>query len=1241
MNIKSVFRLLAGLVVLFVPLRANAQADRGAVRGEAQDTQKGGIAGAQLSLRNTATGVVATSTSGAGGEFSFLNLVPGLYTLTVQATGFATFTQEQIVVEVGKTITLTVMLRPGEVKDVVTVTTNLAEVETQTSDIGTSVTPQEIRDLPVPLSGDSRNPLSFALLTPGVDGSTPGATPDYRLHISGGISYSNEVYIDGIPVSGTALAGDISQNHPSIESIGEFKMVNNMQNAQYGFSNGLVSFTFKSGTNAYHGTLYDYLQNDALNATGFIGNATGQKKAPLKQNEYGGNFGGPVWIPKVYAGKNKTFFFVDYTGFKFRPSSNNASLTTFPNKFRTGDFSQLLGAQETAPDPGCNTQPCPQFPVFDAAGRPVYVGEIYNPFSVHTVTGPDGHQYQVRDPFTNNQISNNLFSGVSQKILPFFPTASNDGVFNNLLRVQSSKVDEHRVVVKIDEHISEKQTIAGSVFWGGYLNGNNGSLNLLDSAITDAPTKQFRVTHNYTFSPTLVNSLNVGFLRDTFFSGPGQSGPGFGALGITGLAPLAGGSSFPHIGISSITGIGGTQGSTVAENRYLVNDNLVLIRGRHSFNIGGELRRLQRNEGGLPVGNFVFEATQSALNGTGFINGNTAVSIPAGTGSPYASFLFGGSDFSRIDYPVKQYQRWLQTGVYFQDDWKVSSNLTLNLGLRYDIQLPRLEAKGNVSTLDPTLPNPAAGGLPGAFTYYGVGAGRNGKNRIGDISYTGVQPRIGFAYSPGTHRTAYRGSFAVNHPVGNDTLVNGIGGGLYDTGFAGLATLNRPGDAIGSAAYYWDNAYPSSAISGANLDPGALVGNTNPPWIRASSGIPPTQFFWTGQVQRQLTNTMLLSVGYVGMHSYHMGVWSKPNQVNPVVAKQYSAAAAADGLPLNEFLALPITDPRAAAAGINPPWPGFVSTFGPAATIAQALRPFPQFGNIDNAENPIGSVSYNGLQTSIQKRFSNGLTFLVAYTFSKTIGDVDSNIGWQAGAENAVFAGSFFQDYYNTKAQRSVTSSDIPHNLAVSYTYELPFGPGKKFANRGGVVGKIVGGWEASGILHYQSGRPIHIEYDAFGSSNPYHATDGFSFRPDVVPGQPLMNPAYNSSCSGPILAPGRVPCQFYINPAAFKAPAPGEFGNAPNLFSGLRMPRFLNEDLSVSKRIPIYERVNLQFQANFFNAFNRVVFGAGGAPTFIYNFAPPDLSQASLQNSNTPFGIMTSQQNGPRIIQFGLKLEF
>jgi hypothetical protein len=303
---------------------------------------------------------------------------------------------------------------------------------------------------------------------------------------------------------------------------------------------------------------------------------------------------------------------------------------------------------------------------------------------------------------------------------------------------------------------------------------------------------------------------------------------------------------------------------------------------------------------------------------------------------------------------------------------------------------------------------------------------------------------------------------------------------------------------------------------------------------------------------------------------------------------------------------------------------------------------------VDHPLNPVGSVSYNGLQASLQKRFSHGLTFLLAYTFSKTIGDVDSNSGPNAGAENAIFAGSFFQDYYNPKAQRSVTSSDIPHVVSLSYTYELPFGPGKALLNHGGVVGKIVGGWQVSGIQKYQSGRALHIEYDAFGSSNPFNAQDGFSFRPNIVAGQPFKNPAYRSSCSGPVQATaGRNSCQFYINPAAFVAPAPGTFGDAPNVISALRLPWYFNEDLSISKRIPLHESVDLQFQANFFNAFNRTVFSSGSAgnqgnaQTFIFNGAPPDLSSASLANSNSIFGILTNQQNGPRIIQFGLKLEF
>ena len=230
----------------------------------------------------------------------------------------------------------------------VVISANTGGVETETSDIGTAITPEEIKDLPLSLSGDMRNPLNFVLLTPGVAGSTPGATPDYRLHISGSVSYANEVYIDGVPIMNTSLAGDISLNHPPIDSISQFKLINSNQTAQYGLSSGIVSFAFNSGTNDWHGSAFDFLQNDALNAAGYVtdneyatcvaagtaGCAQTYKKAPLKQNEFGGTFGGPVRLPKLYNGRDKTFFFVDYTGFKYRPSSNNASLTTFPTPFQ-------------------------------------------------------------------------------------------------------------------------------------------------------------------------------------------------------------------------------------------------------------------------------------------------------------------------------------------------------------------------------------------------------------------------------------------------------------------------------------------------------------------------------------------------------------------------------------------------------------------------------------------------------------------------------------------------------------------------------------------------------------------------------------------------------------------------------------------------------------------------------------------------------------------------------------------
>ena len=549
----------------------------------------------------------------------------------------------------------------------------------------------------------------------------------------------------------------------------------------------------------------------------------------------------------------------------------------------------------------------------------------------------------------------------------------------------------------------------------------------------------------------------------------------------------------------------------------------------------------------------------------------------------------------------------------------------------------------------PLCPTPPLAGLPGAYDFYGSGTrAQRPVTGIGNTDYAGVQPRFGFAWSPDAARktSILRAGFAVTRPLGNDNLESAISGGQYTTGFSGLAMLNRAQDYVGSPGYYWDNTYPQSAVAGASLDPGLLVGNDNPPMIHPKSGMAPTQFYWTSQFEHQFGASVVASLGYVGMHTYHLGVWSKPNEVNPTMAQsKYGSIAQADGLPLNQFLALPITDPRVQAAGILPlHGRGSRTTFGPAATASQALRPWPQYGDVDNPLNPIASVSYNGLQTSLQKHFSHNLTALLSYTFSKTIGDADSNAGASAGAENAIYAGSFYQDYYDPKAERAVTSSDIPHVVSLSYTYELPFGHNQRYLNHG-VLSAAAGGWSVSGIHQYQSGRPIHIEYDAFGASNPYFAAgDGFSFRPNLVPGQPLKNPQYNRSCSGPLpTTAGRVPCQFYINPAAFAIPPSGQFGNAPNLISALRMPAYINEDLSVSKRTQIFERLDLQFQANFFNALNRTIFSSGGnaKPSSSTLLRRTKRCFTFARNSNSVFGIMTSQQNAARVIQFGMKLEF
>lgn len=1243
-------RLGLTLLAMFTAANVFAQSDRGAVKGLVVDQQGRVIPGAVVALTNAARGVRLEKTSDGSGSFLFPSLVAGRYEISAQIQGFKKVVRTDVDVEVGRTTDLAILLEAGQMSEEVTIesTPGALQLDRATSDTGTTVTPRQILDLPVPLTGNMRNPLNFVVLTPGVSGSVPTGVPDLRLNISGAPAASFEVYIDGIPVANTESSGDVTANHPAIESIGEFKITNNSYPAENGLASGIISFALRSGTNDFHGSAFEYHQNDALNALDEPTKILGGEKAPLKQNEYGFTLGGPVV-------RDKTFFFASYSGFKFRPSANNPDFTTIPNRFREGDFSQQLGAQVLVPNP---LNPAELLPLFDAAGRPVLSGSIYDPTRSRTVVGPDGRTYVIRDPFPGNIIPGGYggLSPASQRILQDFPRADSDALFNNFSRQTQQQRDQHRFLLKLQHNLSERHNLAGSVSVGRSRFSNNGLLNELSATGNDRPSLAVRFNHAFTVSPNLLNSFSFGFLRDTLNDGALESSPPLGELGFSGIS-LPEGAPYPIIGLRNQNGIGSDFFVRIQEKRFVINDSVTWARGNHTFKFGGEFRHLENNQNSNNAGRFAFEPTQTALNGIGFVNtanGPVAVSIPGGaTGSSVASFLFGAVDFSRFDLGVTPAKyRWTTISGFVQDDWRVTRNLTLNLGLRYDVSIPRTEAAGNVSTMDPSLPNPAAGGVLGAYTFFGDGPGRNGRKRIGAIDWSGIQPRIGFAFTPkaesglfgklfGDERSVLRGSFAITRPLGNDNLVNGIGGGLYTAGFNGVATVNRPGDALGSPAFFWDDPFPGFTPP-PTLEAGLLSGNANPAFITPDSGKLPRQLNWGFEFQRQLPGGFLGSIGYVGTHATNLGLWRKPNQVRRDVAERYRGAAALAGLPLNEYLNLPITDPRVGAGGPPLPFPNFVSLFGPGATVAQALRPFPQYGNIDMLLEPVGHVSYNGLLAKLQKRFSGGLTMLMSYTYSKTLGDVDSFIGAFAGAQNAIFARSFQQDFYDNPSERSVTSSDVPHVLALSYTYELPFGPGKKWANKGGIVGKLLGGWQFSGIHLYQSGRPLFMEYQAFGANNPNRANDGFSFRPNIVPGVPVVNPDWDPSCAGPLPnTPGRRSCEFYINPAAFTAPPPGEFGNAPKFISTLRARPYLNEDFSLVKRTPIGDRVVLHFQVSAFNVFNRVVWAPGGPPTTIFNLAPKDLSEESIQNSNTPFGILTAQQNDPRRIQLGVRVEF
>jgi len=1166
---KLVCTLAFFLTASMVSLRA--QTTNGGIQGTITDPSGAAVSGASVTGRNMDTGLSFTTSTTDAGMYSLPNLPPGRYSVVVEVPNLKRYSREGVTVVTGTVVSLDIEMQLGAVSENVTVTADASQLQTATSDIGATVQSTLVANLPLEVSGTIRNPVQFIELVPGFVGgvaNNPGSNSSDDFKVNGGQEGGTDVLVDGVSIS-LVSANTQWNKGVSTEGVQEFKVLQSNFSPEYGESgDGIVSLTLKSGNNELHGSAYDYLRNKSLDANSWKNNLLGSPRSVDTQNDFGATLGGPVFIPKLYHGKNKTFFFFDYEGFRLR--NGGTGTQSLPNEnFRKGDFSALLPA------------------------------------------------VQLYDPTTHAKIPGNILtndpnfkpSAVMTKVFALLP-ATNGSLTNNVADHTISSTTANLFDVKIDHIFSDKHRISGGFDYDNTRTGGSSDLGPIFGQSIPQHTRYARFSDNYVFTPSLVNQFLFGFSRRYRAEGSNSIGLGFPAkIGLTGVSNA----TFPCIkwGGGFNYNVNNCGDSEFADNVYQVNDSVSWVKGKHNFKFGGEVRMLQFNVRRLTQGSGEFDFSPAQTSSTGSATGVG--------GDAVASSLFGLSDTTTLNYGAFSGVRYKDFSFYGQDSYKFSSRLTLNYGLRYDLDLPATEAFNRFSAVDPTLPNPGAGNIPGAYTYFGTGTGRNGRMRPQDTYHKAFGPRVGFAYSINS-KTVLRGGYGIFYEA------------LKEGSFAdqdGLGFFNKQTVTVA-------NGGPTQIDSGVThlfpslgpFTPEGQNGNGGVILVPANSGRPADIQTWNLDIQRQVMSNLMVSVAYVGSKGTHLPALNIiPNEVNP------SFLSLGSELTMNASCLAANTCPNSVAAGVKLPYAGFTGN------INQALRPFPQYGNFNQEDNSFtpdrtGNSTYHAMQLQVDKRFAQGLSFLVSYTVSKNITDADSA---GPGVSGFIGTNSFIgENSYNRSAEKAVSQLDTPQSLVASFFYELPVGRGKRYMNSGGVTDRVLGGWSVSGILSYHSGTPTEVYGNCqntagdvlFGGCN----TTGAGSRVNIVSGVPQTNKSNFS--------PTTIP---FWNPAAFTPAAPFTFGNEPRSLPLARSFGGRNEDFTLGKKTRLFgEKATIDLRASFFNMFNRHIYSA-----------PSNVFGPSLQTPFVPaggpgcsgplacgFGAITDS-SGPRTIQFGLKIQY
>ncbi|MBS1851838.1 MAG: TonB-dependent receptor [Acidobacteria bacterium] len=1209
------------LLLVLVPV-AGAQLYTGSISGTVSDPSGAVIPGATVKAVDQAKGFAFTATSDGAGRYLLRPIPPGRYTIAAESAGFQVLRKENIAISVNDNATIDFALQVGKTSEVVEVQSAGVQLQTQDAVTGQVVNRQFINNLPLV----SRDFYDLALLAPGT------ATPDNQCEgctatnfvSNGGRNSTADVLVDGVSISNFEQnSGVMSATYtPSVESVEEFKVQQSNFSAEFGFSGStIVNVVTRSGTNQFHGSLYEFLRNDKLDANNWFSNHNGEARAPMKRNNFGLTIGGPIV-------KNKTFFFFDYDGTRERSfAAANAGVPSAAEK--TGDFGELCGLQ------GGN---------FDGSGRcDVADGQLWDPYDPNAYfdSGQGGPVRTAFIPYNNIAayasqgtanpgVAGNLIDPVALQMMAYFPDATQevataDDRFNNWFRSGTNRSSDNKFDIKIDHRFSDKSLLSAKY---SQESSNSHSFNCFGNEAdncsggpVDSTRHLFALNESYTFSPTVVLNVSYGYSRGfDFQKGIHGDYPDLNPvtqLGMPSYILTSGFPVFPNIILDGYAAPAdaniGTQTFTYlkeGQDTHHLTGALSWTRGSHDLKFGaeGRMHRINFGQPGWPGGQYEFDPSGTA-EAPGAGNG----------GDSMASFLMGvgpsvGCGWCPYEVPNFVSTQNFQWGAFVQDNWRVTPKLTLNLGVRWDISVPRTERYNRQNYLDLKAVNPINGG---SVTYedpltaemvtrtlYGAEVFNSSKNRYNfGLDWNDIQPRFGFAYQT-PHDFVVRGGYGIFY----STPRSGAAGTGPINNYKGYDQITQwvtvnPSNQVTPYATL-SNPFPNG---GPLLPPGNSLGALNDVGFDGGGNIKsltntPYEQSWSFGFEKLLPGKVLLDTSYVGKKGTHL-YFSGANELNHlgIGIESLSPSQISDLLNTvpNPFYGV-ITDPNSVLSY-------------PEIQAFQLLRPYPQYTSLGGDAFPYASSIYHALQVRVEKQYANGLQFLATYTWSKSIDDsssTDDSVVWLGGFTS-------LQDPNRRYLERSVSTWDIPHLLQLSYVYDLPFGRGRHFGgNMNSVLNGFLGGWQLNGTFRFSSGRPILLTLqDGVVQAIPTYGIP----RPNLT-GKLRRNNGSDFVDS------------YFANPDVLSKPDDFTLGNAPRATTSARQPGMNNATMSLFKQFSlasVREGMRMEFRVETFNTFNHPQFCG---PNTTANFD-------SEGNVSGDFGAVTGTCVAAREAQMALKL--